>query len=72
MRKKRQGLQKKQTIENDLLLKCQRPRMQGPRSNFWIEGAECLASRGGEGAGATIESPFLLRSFSTFFRFLIF
>ena len=49
--KKRQGLQKKQTIENDLLLKCQRPRMQGPRSNFWIEGAECLASQGGGGWG---------------------
>ena len=40
---------------------------QGPRSNFWIEGAECLQlPRGGAGAGATIEPPFLLRSFSIF------
>ena len=42
---------------------------QGPRSNFWIEGAECLASQGRGGGWATIESPFLLRSFSTFFGF---
>ena len=46
---------------------------RGPRGNFWIEDAEyAYLPRGGKGAGATIESPFLLRSFSTFFRFLIF
>ena len=43
---------------------------QGPRSNFWIEGAECLAFQVGEGAGATIEPPFLLHSFSVFVYFL--
>ena len=34
-------------------------RDQGPRSNFWIEGGR-------------VEFPFLLRSFSTFFRFFNF
>ena len=32
---------------------------QGPRSNLWIEGPSAYLPRGGEGAGATIESPLI-------------
>ena len=47
---------------------------QGPRSNFWIEGAECLASQGREGSWGnnrvTILASFFFNFFPFFFNYL--
>ena len=49
---------------------------QGPRSNFWIEGAECLAFQGQGGGWGNNRVPilasFFLKLFSFFFNFLTF
>ena len=45
------------------------PRKQGPRSNFWIEGAECLASQGWEGGRGNNRVPILASFLFNFFPF---
>ena len=42
---------------------------QGPRSNFWIEGAECLASQGRGGGWGNNQVPILASFFFNFFPF---
>ena len=42
---------------------------QGPRSNFWIEGAECLASQGRGGGWGNNRVPILASFFFNIFPF---
>ena len=46
--------------------------IQGPRSNFWIEGAKCLASQGRGGGWGNNGVPILVSFFFNFFSFFKF